>query len=1451
MTTLAQPPKGFRIRESGQIAPPKGFTLRNSPKKLDPVTPLPPIGLDWLKHGFTDAGGVQPAQPMSWGQVGSQVGTMAGDVGRGGAATLARLPETAVQAKAALEGATSSVVRHGLSAVTGVDIPPQVSQTDQLAELAHQGTQAIVGQGGPLGPPTDRSTGPYQFGQTAAGFGLAIGGTALGGPAGGAATFGLLGAGSRGEYVDRLKKTHTEMSDGAANELASLGSTGEMVVNAALGAIPFGKLSEMAGGEGQAVELLKRAAINAIFGAGSTEAEIQTEKVLGINDAQSNHDRRLEGWLTALVGGEVAHQALRPFVGGTPAPIENVAAKETNAIAALDAMDRQIQLARPETSNVPPVAPTPPAGFELRTGQKTADATARQSESIATSRSELPTAHAAQQTPAVQESAATDVAPKASVDIRVAPSPDSTPSTTGEKPQIKLGEPSRILRIGFESSKHKDLREYIKELGLQPKSQKRSDMIDLLSRVSASDLATAGNAIHARSFAKLNEPIGLDKPLSYRELRSKAESLGLDKKGSAKVLGERIAAAEQARQSQPEPPRVETVPAAKERPSETRSRVDQGEVSASKNLTTTHKPGDTVTIKYGGKKTAVEVLSADPDELLIKLPDGMKMAVDPADVLNAPPDPVVKSKKRARKGTAPIIQGVADDVVGGIVGAARKIAKSHDDIKSVFIPASRGQEAKSTALTIRAETGLAARKYEQAVESTREFSKQIMRLPESKRMDFIDRIESGTPQGDPSLQRAANTLRQMLDDARGQVQALGTNKLQHFIENYFPHIWEDSTKAGNWLARIFGKRPLEGPKSFLKKRTIPTTAEGLKQGLKPITDNPVELTLLKLREMNRYVMAHRIIQQMKADGLARFVRATRTPPEGWIKIDDRIATVFGGVDAEGALRIRGYYYAPEPAAKVINNYLSPGLRGKTIYDAYQGLANLMNQAQLGISAFHLGFTSMDAMVSKGALGIRQLAASKPIKAIQSFVSLPIAPISNYIRGSKVLRAYLNPTSSSGQMLAIADSVARAGGRVRMDSFYKNSSVESFQLALRRMRPLSAGFRSIPAALEVFSKPVMENIVPRQKLGIFADIARHELEQLGPNATEAQVREVMSKAWDSVDNRMGQLVYDNLFWKKTLKDTLMATTRSVGWNLGTIRELGGGAADLARLRLTNRSAYLIALPATVALLGAVIQYLYTGKGPDELKDYFYPEMGRKNPDGSIERVQLPSYMKDIFAYTRDPYHTIKHKLHPLLSMTADMLENKDFYGDEIRNPNDPAVKQLEQLAIHAAEQFVPFGIRNAQEEMQRGQPASVIAPNFIGITPAPRNVVRSEAQNLMMELAPKSPSRTPEQKETANTRKLILERSRRGIDVSQDIADAISAGKITPKQSGLTMKLAGVNPLVVQFKRLSLKDAERVYEVATEPEKAILAPVLSEKRKRAGGGSSGLPKPPKAPSAPKR
>jgi hypothetical protein len=676
-------------------------------------------------------------------------------------------------------------------------------------------------------------------------------------------------------------------------------------------------------------------------------------------------------------------------------------------------------------------------------------------------------------------------------------------------------------------------------------------------------------------------------------------------------------------------------------------------------------------------------------------------------------------------------------------------------LRKVFVPASRGPVAEEMAGIIRANLGQQARERELALDHLKQFAAMFDRLPVADSYQFIAQMEAGAPHGNAKLTEAATALRKLLDERRDAVIALGKGQLENFNANYFPHIWKQKRSAMDF----FGRRSLEGKKDFLKQRTYDTFAAGLAAGLTPITTNPVELTLLKAREMDRYIYGQRIFAEMKLAGFARFVRFGAKPPVGWVKINDKIAKVRQYSAVEKGFVDRGDYYAPEPAATLINNHLSKGLTGIGAFDLFRSIGNMMNAVQLGLSAFHLGFTTMDAMVSRVALGFQQVSRGDIIRGAGNIALgvSPAQPFLNLYKGDRLLRAYLGHLNDP-DMAVIVEALTAGGGRVRMDEFYRNTAVNAFKQALRTKRYGEATLKFLPRVLDLMNKPIFEWLVPRQKLGVFFDMAQDAL-QRNPNMTLQEKRATMGKLWDSVDNRMGEMVYDNIFWNRALKDGLHVLVRSVGWNFGTFRELGGGVADSLRLKdirqngLSPRTGYVFGLVFLTAIAGAILQYLYTGEGPKELKDVFFPRDGGTTTAGAPSRKSLPSYMKDVYEYGHDlsgfvkyganPTHTLQNKMHPLLSTIGQVLENEDFYGAKIRSPGDPALKQLQDEAGYLLQQFMPFSARSYQQQQQsKGEELSlagyVFSPAFIGITQAPGYITKSDEQIQSEEVAHQMP-----------------------------------------------------------------------------------------------------------------
>jgi hypothetical protein len=422
-------------------------------------------------------------------------------------------------------------------------------------------------------------------------------------------------------------------------------------------------------------------------------------------------------------------------------------------------------------------------------------------------------------------------------------------------------------------------------------------------------------------------------------------------------------------------------------------------------------------------------------------------------------------------------------------------------------------------------------------------------------------------------------------------------------------------------------------------------------------------------------------------------------------------------------------------------------------------------------------------------------------------------------------------------------MATAGGRAKMDKFYSNEAWKSFKKSFNEGNYPGTAVRLPFAAVDLVAKPMLEEIVPRQKLGVFFDLMKMEIEN-HPEMTNEQLRPMAQKIWDSVDNRMGQLVYDNLFWNKTVKDLAMASVRSVGWNLGTFRELGGAGVDTAKVladlmhgkktQFTYKMSYAISLPIVTGIYGAIYMYLRTGKGPETLKDYYFPQNGGVDANGNPSRDSLPTYMKDLYHYKQAPIRTLTNKLQPLNSMIAQMLMNKDYYGTEIRNADDPAMQQLMDELKFTGEQLKPFGIRNVEKSLRKDLPSKILP--FVGVVPAPYDINKTLAEVKASELLGERRPVGARTKAEAEKSQLIGDLRRQYLtkdpDFRKNLIIAIKARRITSREVKDIYKSGTQTPLQRSTSKLGWAEFTKVYQKATPEEKKQLKVMYFKKRRGA-------------------
>lgn len=487
------------------------------------------------------------------------------------------------------------------------------------------------------------------------------------------------------------------------------------------------------------------------------------------------------------------------------------------------------------------------------------------------------------------------------------------------------------------------------------------------------------------------------------------------------------------------------------------------------------------------------------------------------------------------------------------------------------------------------------------------------------------------------------------------------------------------------------------------------------------------------------------------------------------------------------LPILGYRIVPKPDADIINNYLSSSIYNNKLwgplYKAWMSTANALNQTQLGMgSAFHAGFTTIDVQLSAGALLLKDvygvLRGNRSLADLTATSKKWVVATgqTGWVTGDKVLNAWRNPDGVIDPRIAqVVKATELAGGGYKMERGLQTEQATKLVRDWYSGHKLKAAARSPVALTELMMKPIMQFLVPRQKAGVFAELAWRIIEQNPGNDLE-QLTPQFRQAWNRVDARLGQVRYNRLFLNTAAKELAQGMIRAPGWSGGTIAEIGGAFPDTAKFfaewvktgklpeNIPDRTAYTISLLATVGAINAALTYAFTGQTPRGM-DVLAFRTGRKDKNGNDERFLLPSYVKDILAYDKQPGQTIINKSHPLAGVLVDIAQNRDYYGYEIRNPNAPVTQQAGQTAKYVIKSFEPFWTRGARQAAIAGETPSRLAAPFVGIMPASSYINRTAIQN---EISQKYHERTGERLKPYDTRQADAQKKKAHDSSTMDI-----------------------------------------------------------------------------------
>lgn len=219
---------------------------------------------------------------------------------------------------------------------------------------------------------------------------------------------------------------------------------------------------------------------------------------------------------------------------------------------------------------------------------------------------------------------------------------------------------------------------------------------------------------------------------------------------------------------------------------------------------------------------------------------------------------------------------------------------SADGALKVFAPQVRSSEAALTGYSWREAASKAAREYNIASAEVNQYQKIIQRMPVHEQENFIDAMEAGQSQASPELDSLSLVMKAKLDQLYQRATSFLPNAAEVFNENYFPNWWNipkpPTGESGMAQAGNAG-RPLEGSKRFLREKVFATNKEGREAGWEwPDHATPIDFYLWKVNELNRFIAAHEVVDDIRSKGWERVVNRADIP-EGWKPLYDKVSNV--------------------------------------------------------------------------------------------------------------------------------------------------------------------------------------------------------------------------------------------------------------------------------------------------------------------------------------------------------------------------------------------------------------------------------------------------------------------------------------------------------------------------------------------------------------------------------
>jgi hypothetical protein len=416
--------------------------------------------------------------------------------------------------------------------------------------------------------------------------------------------------------------------------------------------------------------------------------------------------------------------------------------------------------------------------------------------------------------------------------------------------------------------------------------------------------------------------------------------------------------------------------------------------------------------------------------------------------------------------------------------------------------------------------------------------------------------------------------------------------------------------------------------------------------------------------------AQNYINSMK--GSMHFVRPGEQPPKGYS---------FTGVKETGK------FYASEDAARFYNN-LMPKINNDPLGKVASGVAHAAVFARYTFGPFH----ALQGYVSGVAAQVGGLARGEA--TIGDVLNGGIR------KGTEIDRISQNLDTATPQQKDLIQRLAAVNAAGKLSSVTDEQALDSFHEAMRNNNPIGAQLRLAQAAIRKADSLVRATL---QNVARGAAVNEAERQQ------EAGItdNEALAKVYDDMSQKLGLKTRGNEFLSTIAHNIGRVIFPAFDFHAGQIANVVGaakGAVDAATGKVTPsgnlRAAANLAYAAlTVAGINTLCQLIATTINtgspimPSGLHDLYQFRTGNKDANGHWERFTIPNIGVNLLRYAAHPIQELENQVSPLVTNTEEVLQNKDWQGNQIMPDEGSYAGNALRAARHIVSGAAPLTAMN--------------------------------------------------------------------------------------------------------------------------------------------------------------